>query len=296
MPENSSEVDQKEKHRLGTINRRGVPDGAWAAKYDWTRYRGPAPWPVPSGWVFKDPEGGGWWEYFGEAGVGHPRDDDILEALKTDDAVDDPYEAIEDIRQTHGETAHLEVITANPQAVSPRDYEDEDLEWSFRVDGLEVFRRVDPDRTDVMAAVAEALDAFHAGALADDAADIIPQSGRKPDDILDQEKVEKRREANESLDEFAPDGGEVEEEPELDWTFSRGDLVANEIPEHNQMPGGGIFDIEPAHDFEILRRMVDTDDRKQLYLVEEPNHDRSVYVADLLRVNYEKVGEVDDDE
>jgi len=82
MTESDSEAEQKEQHRLGTINRWDVPDGTWATKYDWTRYRGPSPWPVPSGWVFKDPEGGGWWEYFGEAGVGHPRDDDIFEALK----------------------------------------------------------------------------------------------------------------------------------------------------------------------------------------------------------------------
>jgi len=147
-----------------------------------------------------------------------------------------------------------------------------------------------------MAAVAEALDAFHAETLADDATEIVPRSGKKPDDVRDQEKIEKRRGENKSFDEFAPDGGEVEKEAEQDWTFSRGDLVADEIPDHNQMPGDGLFDTGPIHDFEILKRMIDVDDGKQLYLVVDPDHDRTVYAAQLIRANYEKVGEADDDE
>lgn len=195
----TDQTDQKEEHRLATINRWDVPDGDWAAEYDWTRYRGPDPWPVPGGWVFKDPEGGGWWQYFGDLGVGHAKDDSILDELKEDDSVEDPYEALDDAR---GEYAYLEVETANPDEVSLRNPEDEELEWTLEVDGADIFRRVEPDRSDLMEAVAQALDAYHAGELDERAKEIVPESGRKPDDIQEQEELERVKEENESIDDF----------------------------------------------------------------------------------------------
>lgn len=200
--------DAKEQHRLGTINRWDPPEGDWAAEHDWTRYRGPDPWPVPGGWVFVDPEGGGWWRYFGDAGVGHDKDDGIREELEDDESVDDAYDAMQDLRDEHGQLAFLKVETANPDEVSMRNPGDEKLEWTLEIDGVQVFRRVEPDRSDTMAAVAEALQAYHAGDLDDRRDEIVPTSGRKPDDVREQEQLEERREENEQLDEFVPDGGQ----------------------------------------------------------------------------------------
>lgn len=53
------ENEQKEAHRVGTINRWDAPDASWAAEYDWTRYRGPPAYPVPGGWVLGIVEGDG---------------------------------------------------------------------------------------------------------------------------------------------------------------------------------------------------------------------------------------------
>lgn len=190
---------EKEEHRLGTINRWDAPDGDWAAEHDWTRYRGPDPWPVPGGWVFKDPEGGGWWEYFGEAGVGHGSDDSLLEELKDDESVDDPYETLNDER---GRYAFLRVETSNPE-VARRNPEDEKLEWSLEISDVEVFRRVAPDRSDLMAAVAEGLAAYHEGTLDDKVGGIVPASGQKPKSVLDEERLERRQENNRSLGDYA---------------------------------------------------------------------------------------------
>jgi hypothetical protein len=200
----SDEVEQTEEHRLGTINRWDPPEGDWAAEYDWTRYRGPDPWPVPGGWLFKDPEEGGWWQYFGDAGVGHWDRHRLLDELKDDESVDDATDALEDAR---GALAYLNVETANPDEVSIRDYENEKLEWALEVADTQVFRRVEPDRSDLMAAVAEALAAYHEDALDERVDEIIPTSGRKPADIREQERVERRQEENQSLGAFAEQEG-----------------------------------------------------------------------------------------
>lgn len=214
MTENDTQEDstkQKEQHRLGTINRWGVPDGDWAVEYDWTRYRGPDPWPVPGGWVFKDPEGGGWWQYFGDLGVGHHSDDSIRDELEDDGAVADSDDALDEAREKY---AFLEIETANPDEVSIRNPEDEQLEWSLEVAGSEVFRRVEPDRSDLMGVVAEALYAHHVGVLGDQLGEITPSSGRKPDDILEKEALEKRQEENESLNQYADTGAGFESSSE----------------------------------------------------------------------------------
>jgi len=199
----SDDTDQKETHRLGTINRWDVPEGDWAAKHDWTRYRGPAPWPVPDGWVFKDPEEGGWWAYFGDAGVGHHTDDSILEALQDDESVADPYDAMDELRDQHGEYAHLSVETANPDEVSLRNPEDERLEWTLDIDEAEVFTCVEPDRTDLMGAVATALAAYHEDELESRIDEIMPSSGKRPDDERAEETIEQRKEHNQSLGDFS---------------------------------------------------------------------------------------------
>ena len=200
-------VNQKEQHRLGTINRWDPPEGDWAAEFDWTRYRGPPPWPVPGGWVFKDPEEGGWWEYFGETGVGQYFDDTILEAFQDGESVDDAHEALADAREDT--YAYLSTETANPDEVSLRNPEDEKIEWALEVDGTEVFRRVEPDRPDLMAAVAEALAAYHEGALEERVDEIVPSSGQKPESERRAEERERRAEENQHLGQFAGGGDGV---------------------------------------------------------------------------------------
>jgi len=198
--------EQKEQHRLGTINRRDPPEGDWASDYDWTRYRGPDPWPVPGGWVFESPEAGGNWEYFGDAGVGHDDDNSILDVMEADDDVADPYGRLNEQR---GERAWLNVETANPEDVSLRNPADEELKWTLQIGNVEVFSRVEPDRSDLMGAVAEALAAYHEGDLDERVDEIMPTTGRVPDDVREQQELEQREEENESLDEFVTDGGDT---------------------------------------------------------------------------------------
>lgn len=193
--------DPREEHRLGTINRWDPPEGDWAAEYDWTRYRGPDPWPVPGGWVFRDPEGGGWWQYLGDLGVGHDDENSIRDALEEDDL---EYEEIDErLEEYRGPYAFLSTETANPDEVSIRDYSNEKLEWSLKVGDTQVFRRVEPDRSDMMGVVAEALAAFHEDELEEKLDGLVPSTGRKPDDVLEQEALEQRKEENQGLDEFA---------------------------------------------------------------------------------------------
>lgn len=209
-------TEQKEEHRIGTINRWDAPDADWAAEYDWTRFRGPDPWPVPGGWTFGDPEEGGWWIYFGDAGVGHGNDNSILDELQEDESIEDAFDAMNELREEHGERASLAARTANPDEVSMMNPDAEELEWELKVDGAQVFRRVEPDRDDLMGSVAAALEAYHEG-REDRFEEIVPETGRKPDDVLEQEKQERREEENDSLDEFVTDGGEPEAGSERLW-------------------------------------------------------------------------------
>lgn len=195
-----TDEDDKEAHRLGTIDRWDPPEGDWAAEHDWTRYRGPDPFPVPGGWVFKDPEEGGWWQYFGDAGVGHPYDSGILDEFKEDPSVEDPYDELEVYR---GPYAWLTVETANPEEVTPRSYENERLQWTLEIAETEVFSRVEPDRSDLMAAVAEALAAYHEGDLEERVDEIAPVSGSKPPEVREQERLEERKQSNQSLGDFS---------------------------------------------------------------------------------------------
>lgn len=95
-----------------------------------------------------------------------------------------------------------------------------------------------------------------------------------------------------------PSSGEDDGKIDHEWAFQPGDLIADEMPQHNRMPGLGAA--EPAdtdaHDYEVIRRMFDADGGDPMYLVEEPNHDQLVYTASTIRLSFEKVGEVDDDE
>lgn len=94
-------------------------------------------------------------------------------------------------------------------------------------------------------------------------------------------------------------GGDDEGGCNHDWTFSPGDLIADEMPEQTRMPGLGDPgpDTEDTdYDYKIIRRVFDTDTGEPLYLVEEPSGSQLPFTVDTLRVNFTKVGEVDDDE
>lgn len=181
-PETSQgELEQKEAHRVGTINRWDAPDASWAAEYDWTRYRGPPAYPVPGGWVLGIVEGDGTgWRYYGEDGIGESND---------------PESPAEPTAE-----AGLLFDVANPDETSLRD--EPDMEWRFTLDGEVVFRRVEPDRDDAYGAIAKALSAFHEGTPPSEISE-TPSSGRKPADVREQEEVERKQQENQSLDRWS---------------------------------------------------------------------------------------------
>lgn len=79
------------------------------------------------------------------------------------------------------------------------------------------------------------------------------------------------------------------------WMFEPGDLLRDEMPGQNRMPGVGAGTSEPDYDYEVVKRVYDADGGDPLYVVDDPDHDQQVYKAKLLRANFEKVGEVDDE-
>lgn len=174
-----SDTDQKEKHRVGTINQWDAPDADWARSYDWTRYRGPPAYPVPGGWVLGFVEGDGTsWRYYHEQGVGEATDSDLdAEPLAEAGLIFEPV----------GE-------------VSLR--EEPDTEWRFTIEATEIFRRVNPGRDDAYGAIARALSAYHRGQDPEEIS-ATPSTGRKPDDVLEQEALERRREENDSLERWS---------------------------------------------------------------------------------------------
>jgi len=191
MPSDDTNTDQKEQHRLGTINRWDAPEADWAAEHDWTRYRGPQPYPCPADWVLDEPEGDavGWYR-FPDIGEGHATTDDVYDALEPD------YDAIEEHR---GERAFLinDIVEDSPNGPVI-------LEHEFSIGGETVFSRTDPSDDELWATVGEVLARYAAGdAAAEIAADLSWQSGRLSDDEREQRKQERRREANQSLGAFS---------------------------------------------------------------------------------------------
>lgn len=196
----------KEAHRVGTINRWDAPEASWASEYDWTRHRGPPVFPVPGGWTLGFVEADGTrWRYCGDAGVGEAHDNDVDET--------EP-----------GAYASL----GNEPAEDVGLREEPDLEWTLKVDGVQVFRRVEPGRDDLYGATAQALHAYHTGDLDDCVDEIVPASGRKPKDVREQDELERRREENAGLDEFATDGGRPAEDGRAIAHLDAGDEVAVE--------------------------------------------------------------------
>jgi hypothetical protein len=197
-------VEDKEAHRLGTISRWDPPEADWAADHDWTRYRGPQPYPVPEDWVLDTPEGGivGWY-HFPDVGEGQATVDDVYDEFEAEYHDWDAYQdAVEEAR---GVRAFL-----SNDIVEDDRHGNVILEHELSIAGDTIFRRVDPSETELWARTAEALSRY---AEDDDveeiAKDIGFQSGRLPDELQEEREKDRRREENAGLDEFAPDGGRV---------------------------------------------------------------------------------------
>lgn len=187
----TAESKQKEEHRIGTINRWDPPEADWAAEHDWTRYRGPQPYPVPDGWVLDQPEGGAvGWYLFGDAGEGYGTTTDVYDALGDD---------MELVEEARGEMA----ILRNDIVEDSRDG-DVILKHELSIGGETVFSRIDPTDAELWATVAEALARYAAGDDVDAiAADVSWRSGRLSDEEREARKQERRRKENESLGDFA---------------------------------------------------------------------------------------------
>ena len=92
------------------------------------------------------------------------------------------------------------------------------------------------------------------------------------------------------------DGGERPSDGDgREWTYEVGDLVANN--HETPMPGlGGDTDRTES---EVKKRLVDTDTGDQFYYIETENGhrvDTMLYSEGVLRLNYEKVGEDDEEQ
>jgi len=193
MSSDDTNTEPKEQHRLGTINRWDPPEGDWAAEYDWTRYRGPQPYPCPADWVLDEPEGDavGWYR-FPEIGAGHATTDDVYDALEPD------YDAIEEHR---GERARLinDIVQDSPNGPVI-------LEHEFSIGGETVFSRIDPSDEELWATVADALARYASGDSVEEiAAEVGWQSGRLSAEERKKREQERRREANQSLEAFDDD-------------------------------------------------------------------------------------------
>lgn len=184
-------TDQKEEHRLGTINRWDPPEADWAAEHDWTRYRGPQPYPVPADWVLDEPEGGAvGWYHFPNIGEGHGTSTDVY------DTFDPDYDAIEEAR---GERAFLINDIVEDSRNGPVI-----LEHEFSIAGETVFSRIDPNDEELWATVADALTRYAGGDSVEEiAADIGWQSGRLSTEERERRRQERRREENQSLEAFS---------------------------------------------------------------------------------------------
>jgi hypothetical protein len=187
--DSSTVVEQKEEHRLGTIGRWDPPEADWAAEFDWTRYRGPDAYPVPGAWVLSIVEGDGiiWYRY-PEVGVGKDSDTDVHEEVEDDDTYNDLRDAMASLGNT--------IIDEDRQS------REVTLEQKLTIEGETVFRRVAPDTDELYANVAAALKAYDDNPETDEY-EISWQTGRLPEDIREKQDLERRKEQNNSLGDFA---------------------------------------------------------------------------------------------
>jgi hypothetical protein len=160
------------------------PDADWTDEYQWTRYRGPQPYPCPEDWVLNIVEG--------DATVFY-RYPDLGQQYETDDEVVDTFAPeYEGMNEARGEAASVTI---------DYDRNGAELPYSLQIDNEIVFQRVDPEPEDLWATVAETLARF---ARDEDYQDIAPTTGSPPASVLRERETEKRKEENQQLTEFTP--------------------------------------------------------------------------------------------
>lgn len=168
-----------------------APDAEWTDVFAWTRYRGPQPYPCPGSWVLGivDADGVGWKRF---PGVGDPleHDDDVIDEHDTEVYNEDMAERA----SLRNETENFDI----------RDPGAEEMRHTLKIAGEKVFSVVEPDSEELFAGVAEALARYDAGEeIGEFAADVEPDSGRPPDGEQSEQTLERKREENNSLDDFA---------------------------------------------------------------------------------------------
>lgn len=170
------------------------PDADWTDDHQWTRWRGPQPYPVAADWVLAHVEGDGiLWRRYPGIGEGMGKESEILDVLGDDGLVID-------------EDADVSAYLTNDieGEWSIRDDEAPSLEQHFEIDGETVFRRVEPTEADLYGSVAEALARYSSGG---EWQAVEPESGQPPEDVQREREVEARRESNQSLGEFEVEDG-----------------------------------------------------------------------------------------
>jgi len=186
--EYEADPDRKEQHRVDTIGRWDPPEAEWAEEYDWTRYRGPAAYPCPGAWVLDEPEGLAYsWLWFPEIGEDYGTESSAFDDLE--------YSSIDSYREARA------FLIGEDVAESLRE---EEIEWTLSIDNVDVFVRRDLEQDELMGAVAEVLSRYPDG----DWRDVTPTAGSPPPEVVRERELEQRREENESLDDFATDGGQ----------------------------------------------------------------------------------------
>jgi hypothetical protein len=161
----------------------------WTDDYEWTRFRGPQPYPCPADWVLNDVEadGVGWYRYPGHAEGLHDQYD-------IDELFGDDYEARQEARAEEG-------VLLNEFDFDGHRDDDPDVEHRLSIAGETVLQWVNPDDEDLWAAVAEILAQYSGGRDLEEI-DVTPASGHPPQEAREEDRVEQRREDNAQLEDF----------------------------------------------------------------------------------------------
>lgn len=174
------------------------PEADWTDDYPWTRYRGPTAYPVPGGWVLNDVEGDGiGWRYYEGLGEEHEKDHHVRDALEYDEYEERLNDAPEAVLIHHVEELNMAERTETQRHELSISKYDEYNET--------VLNHTNPEWDDLMRVCAEVLDQFDDGVDPEEI-EFEFESGRLPASVRERQKQERRREENQSIDEFA--GGE----------------------------------------------------------------------------------------
>ena len=158
----------------------------WLGEYPGAKMYG-SYWPCPAGWVINEPEGlANRWVRYPGIGEGQGTDYDVLQAL------DEDYDAYNDHR------AEDAFLIGDDVAGSIRE---ESIRWELSIANETVFRRVEPEWGDLLAACAEALARYANDHPHWD--DVTPETGELPDAEQREREIERRQEQNQSLTDWS---------------------------------------------------------------------------------------------